>query len=133
MSDELRAAVERLMNPKARNDRNVLNSWWPVMIRDLTVVANAYVEEHPADSETPIDDEWLRSVKGRKHEWHPDKWEFYRDDALPVGLWRVDDGWKAMLIYAEHAASCIRRGLKTRGDFRKLASALGIELEEKPQ
>lgn len=78
----------------------------------------------------PIDAVWLRSVGAKKHE-HPDKWTFYREDALPVGLWHVDDGWKAMLIHTESWASCIVRGLHTRGDLIRLASALGIELVEK--
>jgi hypothetical protein len=36
---------------------------------------------------------------------------FYRDDALPIGLWSVDDGWKAMLIHGPHSASALARGV----------------------
>lgn len=82
-----------------------------------------------ADSDLPIDEDWLRSVGAKKHEWHPDKWTFYRDDAMPVGLWIVDDGWKAMLIHTESAASCMVRGLKTRGDVHQLAKCLHIPLK----
>lgn len=75
------------------------------------------------DSE-PVDEAWLRSEGWEKQD-HPIKWDWYRDDALPIGLWHVDDGWKAMLIHHEHAASCLVRGLKTRGAVRALLFALG--------
>jgi len=75
------------------------------------------------DSE-PVDEAWLRSEGWEKQD-HPVKWNWYRDDALPIGLWHVDDGWKAMLIHHEHAATCLVRGLKTRGAVRALLFALG--------
>lgn len=70
------------------------------------------------------------SPKASKDE-HPAKLTFYRDDALPVGLWNVDDGWKAMLIETQHMATCIVRRLHTRGELRRLATALKIPFTEK--
>ena len=110
-----------------RHQQWTLGSWDTEYVACLTKCAAAYLAEHPADDAEPIDGPWLRSV-GAVKEDHPDKWTFRREDALDVGLWHVDDGWKAMLLYGECAASCIRRGLKTRGDVRRLAAALGIQL-----
>lgn len=93
-------------------------------------VGLAYRIEHPAGDDAPVTEEWLRSVGAIGDEWHMPQFTFHRKDALPVGLWRIDDEWKAMLIYGEHAASCIVRGLKARGDVRLLCRALRIPLNE---
>jgi hypothetical protein len=90
---------------------------------DLRLCLGQFLAEHPADDGEAITEEWLASV-GCKKEDHPHKWTFNREDALPVGLWSVADGWKAMLIHTEYAAACIVRGLKTRGDFRQLSAAV---------
>lgn len=79
--------------------------------------------------QTPVDEAWLRSVGFVKDE-HPSKWTIYRDERLPVGLWKVDDGWKAMLIHSDNAASCLVRQQNTRGQLRTLCRALGVELKE---
>jgi hypothetical protein len=93
-----------------------------------TEVAAAYLDEHPADDGEAVTEEWLLAVGFQKHEWHPSKVTFVRADALDIGLWNVDDGWKAMVLMSEHSASCIRRGLRTRGEVRRLCQCLGIEL-----
>lgn len=93
---------------------------------DCKILARAYLAEH---DETPLTKEWLRSVGGKRND-HPHKIKFEREDDMPIGLWHVDDGWKATLLHSEHAASCIVRGLKTHGDWRRLAAALGIPLKE---
>jgi hypothetical protein len=95
-------------------------------VRDMWTLARAYLALHDP---TPLDEAWLKAV-GAKDDDHPAKVHFERDDALPIGLWHVLDGWKAMLIHAPHAATCIVRGLTTRGQFRQLAAALGIDLRE---
>ena len=57
-------------------------------------------------------------------------WIACRDDALPIGLWSVHDGFKAMLVHHPNAATCMVRGLKTRGDVRRLCAALGVPLTD---
>lgn len=101
-------------------------------LTDMGTLSAAYLEAFPADDGDEIDAKFLRGVGAEKHPCHPDKWTFYHGESLPVGLWHVDDGWKAMLIQTENHASCIVRGLTTRGDVRRLASALGIPLEPRP-
>ena len=46
------------------------------------------------------------------------------EDALPLGFWEVDDGWKVMLEYSEHGAMNIVRGLTTRGEALAVVAAL---------
>lgn len=92
--------------------------------RQRDMLADAMADEL---DETLIGAAWLCSVGGIQDE-HPRKITFTRNDGLAIGLWHVDDGWKAMLIQTENCQSCIVRGLTTRGEVRRLCAALGIEL-----
>ena len=87
-------------------------------LRDLRDGIAAF-EDEQAERVEPIDAEWLRRV-GAVKEDHPCKWRFDRNDALPIGLWFVSDGWKAMLVLSENCQSCIVRGLMTRGQVLDL-------------
>jgi hypothetical protein len=129
--NDVQAAAERIRRFKAGKD--AMADIWPEFDNtdlgrriDYATLARAYLALHDP---TPIDETWLKAV-GAKDDDHPAKVHFERDDALPIGLWHVLDGWKAMLIHAPHAATCIVRGLTTRGQFRQLAAALGIDLRE---
>jgi len=135
MSDELKAAVERLRRGRTGEDARAIYPDIPArdrsiaMATDNALVVSAYLAEHKPDDAEPIDAGWLRRV-GAIQDDHPIKFTFSREHAMPIGLWSVDDGWKAMLIHSEHAASCIVRGLKTRYDVRNLAAALQITLND---
>ena len=97
-----------------------------------TELAGAWLTDNPADDDEAITAEWIVSI-GAKATDHKDKFRFYRSEyAVTIGLWSVSDGWKAMLEHREEWATCIVRGLKTRGAVRRLASALGIQLKELP-
>lgn len=102
------------------------------VISNSADVCRAYLFEHQADDGEEIKREWLISVGGHKED-HPVKVTFNRQNDLTcrIGFWNVDDGWKVMAIHHKDAATCIARGLKTRGDVRLLCKALGIELKEK--
>lgn len=129
MSDELRAAAERMRKKWPSNVADVQK--WDLPYRyidDLERLADAYLAEHPADDGEPIDHSWLVSIGGIA-ERNPDKITFHREDALPIGLWRVDDGWKAMFLFAEESAACIARGLSTRGGVRRMLKALGVDVK----
>ncbi len=131
ISQDVRDAAERLRTPwtihgrKISEIENHTNQWF----EDAKTITDAYLSEHPADDEQVIDETWLKGA-GFVKEDHPQKWRVTREDALPLGLWSVDDGWKAMLIHTAHASSCIVRGLTTRSDVRRLCTALGIKLQE---
>lgn len=131
MTDEQRAAVERLRKDDygKSEDFDYTDAGWMKRCCDEATVSDLYLAEHPADDGDDATPAWLAAV-GASRDDIPAKWTFRRDDAMPIGLWHVDDGWKAMLIHHENAATCIVRGLKTRGDVRRLCSALGITLKE---
>lgn len=101
-----------------------------VRLQDICQAARAVLKREEELAQ-PVTEEWLRSAGAKKHDWHPVKWTFFRDDALAIGLWHVDDGWKAMGILAEHSSICIVRGLQTRGDVLRLLAALGIPTKER--
>lgn len=88
------------------------------------------VESYQVDDDKPVTVEWLRSMGFIQDEWHDKKMKFDRVDNLAIGLWNVDDGWKAMLIHHEAAASCLIRKQNTRCKVRNLCRALGIDLKE---
>ena len=79
-----------------------------------------------------VTNEWLASIGGQQ-EVNPIKVTFNRGENQDIGLWRVDDGWKAMLIHAPHAASQMIRGLTTRGQVLALLTALQINTKENGQ
>jgi hypothetical protein len=114
----VREAVERIKQGPA-----------VVSLADFAIVAHAAL---PLFDETPIDKAWLVSVGGLAED-HPDKITFCRPDAMAIGLWNVSDGWKAMMLHTPDWAGCVVRGLKSRGQLRLLALALGIPLTETDQ
>lgn len=81
------------------------------------------VQEAVDDGEAATES-WLKKIGGVRDDRVTASLTFHREDAMSIGFWLVDDGWKAMLIHHEHAASCIVRGLKTRGEIRRLLLSL---------
>ena len=99
--------------------------------RAQEILAEAWLAEHPADDAEPITPRWLVEIGGVRND-HPQKTTFNpAGDGIPIGLWEVNDGWKAMLLIVEHHACTIVRGLQTRGSVRRLAAALNIPLTTK--
>ena len=87
----------------------------------LLAIGTAYLAEHPADSDEPIDEAWLRAVGFES--WT----EFSKADLA------IDDCVRWAAEY--RVISLIDAGrdlphLKTRGSVRLLCRALGIELKE---
>lgn len=81
-----------------------------------------HLAEHPADSELAIDEAWLRSVGGYSNGSY---WYFPGESDSSVDLVKWAGGWN-FRIHDGH--NC-----KTRGDVRRLAAALGIELKERTE
>lgn len=78
-----------------------------------------------------VDEDFLSAIGGIQED-NPIKFTFHRPDALPIGLWKVSDGWKAVVVYAEFGAMDLVRQVNTRGEFRRLAASLKILLKELP-
>lgn len=120
MSDEVRAAAERVLGCWLTSD-------YPreqITLSDVMAVAQAYLREHPADDETAIDEAWLKSV-GLEHN-------------TPLGAGGLSVyGWGEAEIIVQNQADY--GGCKhvialpdcdTRGQVRRLAASIGIQLKE---
>lgn len=93
--------------------------------REMLDAANIIEAEHPADDAEPIDEAWLRSLFAV---------EPGRGVCLTGGLsiFNTKNGWRLYAILDEPDEDRWAEGvvgtIKTRGDVRRLASALGIPL-----
>lgn len=121
MSDELRAAAERLRRVHAGEPvQTVYESSIPRafanMGRDENTLSNAWQDEHPADDEELVTEEWLLSIGFR----------------LEIDEYGGADWWQ--LDKVKHAPSCgtwefdsaYLPDQPTRGHVRRLLTALGV-------
>lgn len=121
---DLRKAAERLRDfLENRNGRNTLGTHLTgdKTYDDLADVALAYLSEHPADDDEPIDEAWLRTINCT-HDLEPGGASF-RWDATSMLI--TEDG----VTFDTKAGYGCNVKLKTRRDVRLLCKALGIELE----
>lgn len=131
-TDELRAAAERrraFLNGECPYRGDVeWNGYVYALaeeLRDMRILAAAYLDEHPADDDELVIEEWLRSVGfvDEDHEWltlFPD------DSDCRVTYDRQNGEIKVETVIAEGFRL---PHVKTRGDVRLLCRALGIELK----
>jgi hypothetical protein len=147
MSDSVKAAAERLRNTC---DSNLFYWRSSDCQRDQAILAYAYLAEHPADDSEPIDGCWLRGVGFTNKS---DNIEQFIENEWFSGEHRIEiqpeDGdylgeEMRIMIYSKPVWVCEVRNrshgwdesiavggdLKTRGDVRRLAAALGIALKE---
>jgi hypothetical protein len=135
MSDDVKAAAERLLSGIELSDPYSIGDIYfskkdgaSFSLKDIFILAESYLAEHPADDCEPITEEWLRSVG-------------FSDGATGESLWlRCKDSQLGHLRHTAMALDLITgnwtaNGLgckecKTRGDVRRLAAALGIALKE---
>lgn len=104
--NDLRAAAERVRNMPGIAFRV------PQGIEDISTLASAYLAEHPADEDEPYSgDAWLEGF------------------GIAIGVTKDKQGrWWAEAHQDDQRI--VLSEIKTRGDFRKLASVLGIPLKE---
>lgn len=125
MSDELRAAAERLLG---------FDGYYEMQASDGKNLARAYLAEHPADDDEPVTADWLRSV-GFKQDADT---EYTSDDLIlapeddQVALHWMQEGIepdeiRTIWIVAENEG--IYTSASTRGALRRLAAALGVTLK----
>lgn len=120
---EQRAAIDRLRKLREGTENPyeaIGHSWYEIDHRSL---AGAYFAEHPADDAEPVTDDWLKSVG------FTIRGQCYGELACPPGetRWSLElDQFGALPVASnEHP---FRNYCKTRGEIRRLCSALGIEL-----
>lgn len=135
---EVRAAAERLR--RSETDEKVyrfpifnpLHTLSRQLMEDLCTVRDAYLSEHPPDSDEPIIAEWLEAVGGNG------------------GRFSIPGGGD-LYLYVKHDGGCRSASIEignpgewygcnheidipapqTRGDVRRLAADLGVTLKEK--
>ena len=117
---DLHAAAERIVYQWDNHDSQLVeNAVWgePVPVK----LARAYLAEHPADDGELIDRDWLESIG------------LYGRSLGQIELSHRDGtGWFFSVLADEHGIywSTIDKPFHTRGQLRRLAAALGIELRE---
>lgn len=115
MSDELRAAAELIRSKDSIANRYDNAAW---------NLANAYLAEHPADDGEPVTEAWCVSaglIHGLPRVSYP---RVVSKFGVAVD---VTFGKGNVCLWVEDVEAKV--GNVTRGDVRRLASALGIELK----
>lgn len=87
-------------------------------------VCRAYLAEHSADEADPVTRKWLESIG-------------FESNHGRLGLGQLQltfyEGWNSWWAFSDFKGSTrLRDDLKTRGDIRRLLSALGISTKEIP-
>ena len=98
-------------------------------VGDIHDVCRAWLAEHPADDDIAVTVEWLQSV-GLINQWYDDAWgtnQYGEEIGIAIcvpsgGVMLATNGY----ITAPKDLVC-----PTRGDVRRLARALRVELGEK--
>lgn len=147
MSDEARAAAERLLQAEVEQDiRQAVGNDTDYCLHwadDVKAVANAYLAEHRPNDWEVIDEAWLREVG-----FDGDQFCLCTSDHDTEGTRLCIDitsgmekrCWTQETWYKPHPSGMKLREIEnvklplpiTRGDLRRLASALGITLTENP-
>lgn len=119
MSDELRAAAERILD----GDMPAVDQplWIAKSIREL---CRFYLREHPSDDSEPVTEEWLRAVGFRLMSGWP-VW-FFRE-SIEIRIRSEHDSEANPAPFLRIAGQRIFN--PTRGDVRRLCAALGVALE----
>ncbi len=121
MTDELKAAAERLRHPNWMDayDERPPFGHPSQQVEDWQAVTQAYLAENPADSELAVTEEWLRAVG------------FTTNGYMILRMFVTESfrlAWRPELNAVTFTHGTKR--LKTRGDIRRATRALGVELSE---
>ena len=133
MTNELQAACERLPAHEEwkKNGGQPPYGWGtrPMQIeRDRQEVALAYLREHPTDDAEPVTVDWMRS-NGRDNEGcFESEWQHSIAPMICVISRACAGGWEPCKLWLGGVQGRLQE--VTRGDVRRLCSALGIELKE---
>ncbi len=131
MSDELKAAAERLRkhyacysvcdSPYFLPEISMINM--PLLDCDEKDVSQAYLAEHPADDGEPITKEWLLSIGSAYHSvLH--QFAIGKYGQIRILFWPRANRCEWFLEVLKEMIEIPRQS--TRGQFRRLLSALGI-------
>ncbi len=121
MSDKLREAAER-WKANVYRDFDSLNASRQ-QCYDSATLADAYLVEHPADDGEKVTEEWLLASGFTPHPEFRGHSIYNKTQSIEV--WIADGG---ICVEGEYISRKFG-GDYTRGDMRRLCSALGIELK----
>lgn len=141
MSDELRAAAERVRESlksqvpwehavyERTDGRSPMMKWQ----YDCYDLAKAHLAEHPADDEVPIDEAFLRSVGGKSHGTAT----IWFESACAGPVYELGicleggcDGCSIRQVMESGLVLAVNILMPlVRGEFRRTAQALGVELK----
>lgn len=111
--EEIKAALDRLSSHVSRGGNRYYKNDMPGCVCDDEVIlANAYIAEHPADDDLPIDHAWLKTLN------------------LPFKSVQFHCCHIRGFFATQHGSNLILRKLKTRGEARQLLRGLGIDFKE---
>ncbi len=139
MTEEIKAAAERLIICEYDANGFVHN---PIggkphsQAVDGHYVARAYLAEHPSDDGEPITEDWLSGLGAEFFPATDYERPMYilssscRRFGWELARYEEGDEWTAELTVNRAYHLGVSHDIKTRGDVRRLCSALGIELEE---
>lgn len=132
MTDELKAAVERLRDPNRNwfvlNDRpETGDNWLAKLHPDVEADINTLLAEHPPDDETPVGEAWWKTTNASKALSPRGRpvWELSGGEADEMTLHWFTDTRELWLKWEGHITT---NPTPTR--VRLLCRALGIELKE---
>jgi hypothetical protein len=135
MNDELREAAEIIVGIRPGPIPETFAQQVAVLYERAERLAQAYLAEH---DETAVDEEWLRSVcfeVGNRECWFDFK--IAGHDTRLAMFWRtLSCKHLVATLHQDHVGVVSREecvalgGIRTRGELRRLASALGIPLKE---
>ena len=91
------------------------------MVADRVWTSNAYLAEHPADDSREFDLDWVQDMYCG---------QLYRDEISTLLVCQIGRGVEIDEHGAVHIDHSEMKPVKTRGDVRRLCSALGIELKQ---
>lgn len=125
MSKEAREAAERIVNAQRFWTGTVPfgPGYLDIDERDVMRVARACLAEHPADDDEPVTAEWLESIGFYRDGTHPDDPFTCRESALYLSPKYDDETTWVVFVEVYEIGN-----IKTRGDVRRLLTALGIEV-----
>lgn len=150
IADQMRKHLEAIKTDATFRDspyyQKGVGGWWEwdasSLAKHMPLLARAFLEEHPADDETPVDEEWLRSVgflpngddlsEFARKIWSKGDTEDYGDKPAMHFLWSIVDhsAWLEAYGTGGETLCLVELATKnTRGAVRLMCRSLGIELK----
>lgn len=128
MSEKTKAAVKSLRED-IRNQRE--EGEGPVALVHMSDL-ELLLEDHPADDDEPVTEEWLRSVSHKQAHLGGMHLFYWQTVLLELKVWNSsqDDLWRSAVESWATVGEINLRTIRTRGDVRRLWAALGVELKE---